>query len=176
LPAVKNGGFVHLYSARISPSARIAEDVEYDTLIERMCEYTLRAAFARATDDYDWEQDELRRKGLRVVEFLHDGRAIWQDRAAFEQSLAEARTAAIPGFGERNELDPELPERVDRDLRERLRRAGYLVPSLALDMKRLFAELEADVIDCTLKARERLLNHLLRTSAQPENPLGGQVG
>ena len=151
-----------LFSARISPSACIAESVDYDTLVEQIAEYTLRAAFAHAVDQHDWNQEELRRKGLRALELFHNGRAVWRDRVAFEESLAEVtRTGDLARFDGGNELDPELAERIDRDLLERWRLAGYLVPSLALDMKRLFGELEADAADCAREAREQLMFKLL---------------
>jgi hypothetical protein len=153
---------VDLFSARISPSAPIADSVEYDTLLERIAEYTLRAAFAHATDQHDWDQEELRRNGLRALELFHNGRAVWRDRIAYEQSLAEVTlTGDYPRFERANELDPELCERLDRDLCERWRLAGYLVPSLALDMKKLFCELEADAADCARAAREELMSNLL---------------
>jgi hypothetical protein len=140
--------------------------VDYDTLLEQIAEYTLRAAFAHAVDQHDWEQEELRRKGLRALELFHNGRAVWRDRVAFEESLAEGTRSGNPDrFDEGNELDPELVERIDRDLLERWRLAGYLVPSLSLDMKRLFAELEADAADCAREAREELMSNLLKGRA-----------
>jgi hypothetical protein len=161
---------VDLFSARISPSACIAESVDYDTLLEEIAEYTLRAAFAHAVDQHDWNQEELRRKGLRALELFHNGRAVWRDRVAFEESLAEACSGDQDRFDRCNELDPELSERIDRDLIERWRLAGYLVPSLALDMKRLFAELEADAADCARDAREELMSNLLKGRAVHRGP------
>jgi hypothetical protein len=153
---------VDFYSARISPSVYIAESVGYDMLLERIAEYTLRAAFAHGVDQHDWDQEELRRRGLRALELFHNGRAVWGDPIAFEESLAEVtQTGDLQRFDGANELDPELAERVDRDLLHRWRLAGYLVPSLALDMKRLFAELEADAADCAQEAREDLIVRLL---------------
>jgi hypothetical protein len=153
---------VDLFSARISSSACIAESVDYDTLLEQIAVYTLRAAFAHAVDQHDWDQEELRRKGLRAVELFHNGRAVWRDQVAFEQSLEEVtRSGDARQFERANELDPELAERIDRDLRERWRLVGYMVPSLALDMKKLFAELEADAADCAREAREELMSNLL---------------
>jgi hypothetical protein len=153
---------VDLYSARVSPSVYIAESVDYDMLLEQIAEYTLRAAFAHGADQHDWDQEELRRKGLRALELFHNGRAVWRDSVAYEQSLAEVtRTGDLQRFDGANELDPDLAERVDRDLLDRWRLAGYLVPSLALDMKKLFAELEADAADCARDAREELMARLL---------------
>ena len=163
-----------LFSARISPSACIAESVDYDTLLEQIAEYTLRAAFAHAVDQHDWNQEELRRKGLRALELFHNGRAVWRDRVAFEASQAEAdRTGDLRRFYAANELDQELAERVDQDLQELWRRAGYLVPSLALDMKKLFGELEADAADCANEAREELMSKLLTGQATHRNVGGG---
>jgi hypothetical protein len=153
---------VDLFSARISQSVCIAESVDYDTMLERIAEYTLRAAFAHGADQHDWDQEELRRKGLRALELFHNDRAVWRDPVAYEQSLAEdTLTGDYPRFERANELDPELTERIDRDLTERWRLAGYLVPSLALDMKKLFSELEADAADCAREAREVLMSNLL---------------
>jgi hypothetical protein len=153
---------VDLFSARISPSVCIADGVDYDTLLERIAEYTMRAAFAHAVDQHDWDHEELRRKGLRALELFHNGRAVWLDPVGFEESVAEVtRTGDLARFDAANELDPELAEHIDRDLQERWRLAGYLVPSLALDMKRLFSELEADAADCARGAREGLLADLL---------------
>jgi hypothetical protein len=162
---------VDLFSARISPSACIAESVDYDTLLEEIAEYTLRAAFAHAVDQHDWNQEELRRKGLRALELFHNGRAVWRDRVAFQESLAEVtRSEDLARFDAANELDPELAERIDRDLMERWRMAGYSVPSLALDMKKLFAELEADAADCAREAREELMSNLLSGRAVHRGP------
>jgi hypothetical protein len=160
------GSAVDLFSARISPSACIAESVDYDTLLAQIAEYTLRAAFAHSVDQHDWEQEELRRKGLRALELFHNGRAVWRDEVAFEESLAEVtRSGDLARFDGANELNPELVDCIDRDLLERWRLAGYLVPSLALDMKRLFAELEADAADCARDAREELMTDLLNGRA-----------
>ena len=161
---------VDVYSARISPSGRIAEGVSYETLVERVREFTVRAAFARVADQQTWEEDELRRKGLRALELFHNGRAIWHDRLCFEEALAQERSAGMgASFEAANELDPDFCERLDRELRERWRRVGYLVPSLALDMKPLFTELEADAADTAREARDDLLAELLAPSASGEN-------
>jgi hypothetical protein len=153
---------VDLYSARISPTARIAEDVDYENLLERIAEYTLRAAFAHAIDEHDWEQEELRRKGLGAIELFHNARAVWFDGIEFERLAAEARALKCPSFETGNELDPALCERIDGDLQARWRRAGYPVTSLAADMRQLFAELEADAMDRSREARASLLSDVLR--------------
>jgi hypothetical protein len=159
---------VDVYSARISPSATVAEGVSYDVLVDRIREYTLHAAFARVADRHDWEQEELRRNGLRALELFHDGSAVWHDAAAFDATRAdESRSGGLAAFDERNELDPELEIRLDRDLRERWRIAGYLVASLTGDMKRLFEELETDARDCAEGARAELLAELLRGCVPP---------
>jgi hypothetical protein len=154
------------YSAQISPSAQIAENVCYQTLLERIFEYTLRSALARANDRHDWEQDQLRRRGLGAIELLHNGRAVWQDRGAFEQFLSdETRTGTIAQFERDNELNAELLERVDRDLRECWRRAGYMVSDLCSDMKKLFAELESEEADRARGADEAFVAEVLRAGA-----------
>jgi hypothetical protein len=154
------------YSAQISPSAHIAENVSYETLLERILEYTLRSALARANDRHDWEQDQLRCRGLRVIELFHNGRAVWQDRAAFEEFLSdETRTGTIVQFERDNEVNVELLERVERDLRERWRCAGYMVSDLCSDMKKLFAELEADGADRERGATEAFVAEVLRAGA-----------
>jgi hypothetical protein len=170
---------VDLYSARVSRSASIAEDVDYVTLLQRIAEYTLRAAFARAADRHDCDQENLRLKGLRAIELFHDGRAIWQDRVAFEQLRADAAAGGgQSAFEQANELDLDFVPRIDRDLRERWRVGGYLVPSLALDMKKLFSELEADALDSASNAQSLLLSELLRSTgprsekAAPGNYVG----
>jgi hypothetical protein len=162
---------VDLYSARISPSARIAEDVEYHVLLERIAEYTLRAAFAHAIDEHDWEQEELRRRGLRAVELFHNARAVWLDRIEFERLQADARSGGAPAFETSNELDAGLLERIDRDLQARWRRAGYTVDSLACEMRKLFAQLEADAIDRSREARDHLLTDVLQAGSDgPKGP------
>ncbi|MEO6836721.1 MAG: hypothetical protein ABI231_12570 [Candidatus Tumulicola sp.] len=152
------------YSAQISPSARIVENASYDTLLDRICEYMVRAAFARATDRHDWEQDQLRCRGLLAIELFHNGRAVWQDRSDFEGLLSEAADAsAAAQFATANELDPGLTERIEWDLRVRWRRAGYMVPELYGNMKKLFEELESYVRDCDRDARDALIAELLST-------------
>ena len=76
--------------------------------------------------------------------------------------MAEAHRERIERkFNDLNELDTTLYPRLDRDLRARWRRAGYRVPSLCSDMKKLFAELERDVTDSAANARENLLGEIL---------------
>jgi hypothetical protein len=151
---------VDRYSARISPSACIAEDVEYENLLDRLAEYALRAAFARAADENDWEQDELRRKGLGAVELYHNGRAVWQDPVSFQQCRSEDAGAGAR-FDLGNELDPGLLERLDADLRKRWRACGYMVSSVASNMKKLFDQLQDDAAERSREAREELLAELL---------------
>ena len=148
------------YSARISPSACIAEDVDYEDLLERLAAYALRAAFARVADENDWEQEELRRKGLGAVELYHNGRAVWLDPVSFGQCRSEDAGAGTR-FDSRNELDPDLVERLDGDLRSRWRACGYSIPSVACDMKILFAQLGEDATECSREARKKLLEELL---------------
>jgi hypothetical protein len=153
-----------LYSARIGDSHSIAEGVPYDELLKCIMEFTVRSALARSIDESDWEHDELRRKGLVVLQIFHNGKAVWADTETFTAELAEARREHCERFERINELDPALYDRLDRDLRVHWRRAGYDVPSLLHDMKKLFIELERDASDHAAGAREALLHDLLNGS------------
>jgi hypothetical protein len=127
-------------------------------------EFTIRAALARSTDDSEWEHDELRRRGLGAIELFHNGKAVWDDPIAFQTEFAEARREGVADrFLVSNQLDAALYERIENDLRNSWRCAGYAVTCLATDMKKLFAELERDVADRAAGAREGLLVELLGT-------------
>ncbi|HEY2473763.1 MAG TPA: hypothetical protein VGI19_03085 [Candidatus Cybelea sp.] len=139
------------YSARIGP-VTIAEDVPYDALAQRVLEFLLRAAIALAADQFEWEHEELRRGGLTAIEFFRNGKALWWDRESFEAEEADS---------ERDELDAEFFDRLDIDLREKLKRAGYEVPSLVACTKPLYVEIAADVADRCAVAREDLLREIL---------------
>jgi hypothetical protein len=132
----------------------IGEGVPYDGLVDLVLEFVLRAAIAEASDAFEWEHEELRRAGLCAIEFFRDGRALWWDRESFEAEAAE---------GERNQLDVAFFERLDGDLRARLRRAGYDVPSLIAGMKPLYHEIAADVADRCAGARQNLLTEILQS-------------
>jgi len=152
-----------LYAARIGESHRLADDVSYAALLNRIMEFTIRAALARSVDECDWEHDLLRRRGLGAIQIFRNGKAIWADTAAFEQELAEARRERIEErFREANEADPALCLRLDEDLRARWRAAGYETPSVANDMKKIFTELEREAAECAEAARESLVGELLR--------------
>jgi hypothetical protein len=152
-----------LYSARIGESYSITEQSTYDGLLQRIMEFTIRAALARSIDESDWEHEELRRKGLAALQIVRNGRAVWACRESFGAELAEARRERDARFEQSNELNPALYDRLDGDLRACWRRAGYDTPSLAHDMKKLFAELERDAADRAAGARESLLTELLKT-------------
>jgi len=152
-----------LYAARIGESHRLADGVTYPALLNRIMEFTIRAALARSVDQYEWEHDELRRRGLGAIQIFRDGKAIWADSAAFEQELAEARRERIEErFRDANEADPALCRRLDQDLRARWRVRGYETPSLAKDMKKIFSELEREAAERAEVARESLVGELLR--------------
>ncbi len=152
-----------LYAARIGESHRLADGVTYAALLNRIMEFTIRAALARSVDECEWEHDELRRRGLGAIQIFRDGKAIWADSAAFEEELAEARRERIEErFTDANEAAPALYERIDDDLRVRWRAAGYQTPSLATDMKRIFAELEREAAERAEVARDSLVGELLR--------------
>jgi len=155
------------YSVRIGESHCIAEGVPYDALLDRIVEFTIRAAVARSADESEWEHEELRRKGLTALQLFRNRRAVWDDRAIFEAELAEARRENVgERFEAANELDPTLCADLDRDLRARWRRAGYEVPCLQHEMKVLFSELERDAADRATRAREGLLGDVLKAQAQ----------
>jgi len=151
-----------LYSARIGESCSIAERITYDDLLQRIIEFTIRAALARCIDETDWEQEQLRRNGLDALQIVRNGKAVWNAPEVFHKELAAARRAKDARFERNNELDPTLYDRLDNDLRAQWRRAGYQTPSLLHDMKRLFIELERDAADRAADAREGLLSDLLK--------------
>ena len=139
------------YSARVGGSA-IAAGLPYDELAGRVLEFVLRAAIAVAADQFEWEHEELRRDGLTAIEFFREGKALWWDRECFEAERADP---------ERNELDAAFFDRLDHDLRARLKRAGYEVPPLIACTKVLYSEIAADVADRCAGARESLLVEIL---------------
>jgi hypothetical protein len=150
------------YTARLGGSVSIAEDVSYDELLKSLIEFTLRAAMARASDQSTVEHEELRLKGLSAIELFRNSRAVWTDAALFERELAEARREGIQGvFMERNELDPEVYDKLNGQLRDWWRRAGYESDCLTKCMKRLFTELESDASDRAADAREQFVGEVL---------------
>jgi hypothetical protein len=152
-----------LYSARIGDSRAIAEETTYEELVQRIMEFTVRAALARSIDESEWEHEELRRKGLRVLAILRDGRAVWADADTFNAELREARRLRDARFERCNELDASLYDRLDGDLRALWRCAGYESPTLLHDMKKLFSELEGEAADRAAQAREGLLSEIAKT-------------
>lgn len=132
--------------------------MSYDALLARVMELTVRAAVARSADESEWEHEQLRRNGLSVLQLSRDDKALWDDSQTFAEELAEARREDDERrFQARNVLDPDFYETFDRDLRARWRRLGYETPSLRKDMKPLFLELERDISDRAIDARERIL-------------------
>ena len=152
-----------LYSARVGESHFFADRVGFDELVNRIVEFTIRAAVARSVDESSWEQEELRRGGLRTIQIFRGGKAIWADSHAFESELGEARREGIQERFERaNAVDPEVYERLDQSLIDRWRRAGYDTPSLASNMKALFDEVGREATDRAESAREDLVVEILR--------------
>jgi hypothetical protein len=148
---------------RIAEAHTVAEHVPYDELVKCIIECTVRGALARTVDESEWEQEELRRKGLAALQIFRDGKAIWTDSGQFSASLDEARrTGNLSTFEERNELDTTLLQRIDRDLRARWGRAGYRTLSLIHNMGRLFKEIERDTRSRAADAREGLAAELFR--------------
>jgi hypothetical protein len=158
------------YSVRIGESYCVAENVTYDALLTRIVEFTVQAAVARSIDEDEWEHEQLRRNGLAALQIFRNDKAVWDDVAAFEAELAEARRERIDArFEASNELNVELYRRIDADLKARWCRLGYSTPSLCHDMKALFVELERDASERAKDARASLLCELMR--AQSEEPL-----
>ena len=139
------------YSARIGATV-IATGVPYDELTDGVLEFALQAAIAVAADQFEWEHEELRRDGLTAIEFFREDKALWWDRECFEAEEADP---------ERNELDSSFFDRLDHDLRTRLKRAGYEVPSMIACTRALYSEIAADVADRCAGARESLLVEIL---------------
>jgi hypothetical protein len=151
------------YSASIE-SRSIAQSVPYDELLRRIMEFTIRGALARSIDESEWEHEEIRRKGLRSLQVFHNNKAVWICGETFKQERAEAERELDARFDERNELDPALYERLDRDLLARWRKAGYQSTSLIENMKEIFVELERDASERAAGAREGLLVEVLKSS------------
>ena len=150
------------YTTRIGESVSIAEDVPYESLTTAILEFTIRAAAARSADESEWEHEELRRRGLGSLQVFRNGKALWTDGESFQAELAEAaRERVVDRFNAGNELDPEFFEKLDRDLRDRWRLAGYDISSLLENMKALFAEVESDANDRAANAREALIEEIL---------------
>ena len=145
------------YTVRIAGTT-LADDVPYGEVLRSVVRYTVEAAVARAADRYDWEHEELRRRGLAAFEIARNGRALWCEPGDFatERALAGAQGAGT-AFDAANELDSGFCQRLDADLRELWRKAGYETPSLAADMRPLFAELESDAQDRAASARSGLV-------------------
>jgi hypothetical protein len=155
------------YSVRIGESRSIGESISYELLLLRIMEFTVRAALARSVDESEWEHELLRTEGLGALEILRNAKAIWSDRELFEGELAEARREGDSRFEQTNELDPDLYQRLDCDLRAAWCRAGYESPSLLGEMKHLFAALESDATERASGAREGLVIEVLKTG-QPD--------
>lgn len=157
------------YSARIGEAHFIGVDMPYRGLLLGLMAFTVRAAVARSADESDWEHEQLRRSGLSALELSRGDKALWDDTQIFAEELAEARREGVgPQFQAQNELDPPFFERLDRDLRSRWGRLGYETPSLRVDMKPLFVELERDVADRITLVRGRMLAEFLQ--ALEESP------
>lgn len=150
------------YSARLGDSHRIAEGVAYEMLLKSLVEFTIRAAVADLIDESDWEQERFRRQGLDALQLFRDGLAVWNDRASYQEALIEARREGVEErFKAANVLEPELYERLNRDLLARWRQAGYEAPCLLHGAKQLFTELKRDAAERVAGARESLVVEVL---------------
>jgi hypothetical protein len=153
------------YTVRIAGSTALIVDASYETLITSIIKATLEAAVARVSDTSTWEQEELRRHGLSVLEIARNGRAVWISPADFQAEAAEARrNGSAQEFDAGNELDPAFVGQVDADVRTRWKRAGYDTPSLRSDMRILFSEIEADARTRESKAITELVVEIVAAS------------
>jgi hypothetical protein len=113
---------------------------------------------------------------LRQIAFTRDGKALWWDGTAFEAEQREARREHIVRrFAGANRLDLDFLGHLDRDLREKLRGAGYATPSLVTSMKELFRQVIADANDRSAQAVESLVAEILeaRLATAPESEQAG---
>jgi hypothetical protein len=153
-----------LYSAQIGESCCIAQGEKYDMLLTRIVEFSVRAAMARSVDEMEWEQEQLRRRGVSALQIFRNGKAVWEDRPVYDSELAEARREGIDErFQAANEADAGLYQKIDADLCARWRHLGYATSTLGHDMKGLFAELARDAAERAEEARKRLLEELLNS-------------
>jgi hypothetical protein len=151
------------YSARIGALTAVAEEVPYADLLRNIVRFTLEAAAARSADDARWEQEELRRKGLSTLELSIGGKALWKDAQIFDAEFSAAcNVGAAAEFTAENQLDREILARLDRDLRQLWRQAGYDAPCLIHNMKRLFTELEVDMGESAAGARAAFIDEITR--------------
>lgn len=140
----------------------IAEGVAYDELVVRVLQFVIEAALARAADRFGWEQEQLRRDGLRAIQFARDGRALWWDGEAFAAEEAGAlRMGERDRFVAANEIDPGFWKKLDRDLRTKLRRAGYATGPLILNMRGIFKHIAAEAEERSAHAQTKLVEEIL---------------
>ena len=151
------------YTVRVGDSRCVAENVTYDELLVRIVELTVRGAVSRSVDESEWEDEELRRRGLAALQIFRDDKAVWADPRIFQAELEAARSKHLEGrFEKNNELDPALYDRIDRDLRTRWRLAGYDIPSLRNNMKKLFVQVAKDADSRASGVRAELIDELVR--------------
>jgi len=164
-----------LFTVRIGEQQYIAEAVTYEAMLRQIMERIIRAAIARSIDMAEWEDEQLRREGLGSLLIFEGSRAIWTEPFLYEDELVAARRLhADELFVKNNVLDPDFYARLDDDLRELWRAAGYEVPSLREDMKRLFAELEKDAARYAEHARQSVVSDILHLLF-PENSCNGHA-
>lgn len=152
------------YTAKIAGGVTIAENVTYDDLVTRILAFILRAAIALSIDNFEWEDEKLRREGLQGIDFFVGDRALWSDRESFDVEKEGAkRTGCQTQFLSKNDVDIDFLTTLDADLRERLARAGYAADPLITDMKKLYREISDDVKDRSAQAQQALVAEILQS-------------
>lgn len=152
------------YSVRVGEACCIGIEMQYEVLLLRIMEFTMRAAIAKSADDSEWEHEQLRKHGIGALQVFRSGKALWESAPIFNEELAEAQREGIPErFQAENELDTEFFARLDRDLCVRWSHLGYHAESLRGDMKVLFSQLERDASQRADAARSCFFSHFIST-------------
>lgn len=153
------------YTARLAEGGSIAENVAYGELVTRVLQAIIEAALAKASDRFSWEQEQLRRNGLRAIEFARDGRALWSDREVFDAEEAGAARGRVRGrFAAENEMDGNFLKKLDYDLRQRLQRAGYATGPVTANMRKVFEQIACEAEERSARAQRQLLDEIVGPS------------
>ena len=80
-----------LYTVHIGEHHCFARGVTYEAMLRLIVERTVRAALARSIDSSNWEDEQLRHKGLASFQICQGSKAIWSDPVLFCEELAASR-------------------------------------------------------------------------------------